>query len=83
MNTWRSTSESPAEACDCRAEGISPAYFFRQLQKVASLIPALRQTSSIGVQSPACFKTNAICASVNFDARSGSVCLINFWAADE
>jgi hypothetical protein len=30
-------------------------------------ILAFRQTSPIGVPSSACFKTKAICASVNFD----------------
>jgi hypothetical protein len=39
---------------------ISPAYFLRQLQKVASEIPALRQISPIAVPSPACFSTQAI-----------------------
>ncbi|MCY1383490.1 hypothetical protein D9M69_716190 [compost metagenome] len=32
------------------------------------IIPAERLTSPIGVPSSACFKTNAICASENFDA---------------
>jgi len=35
---------------------------------VAWLTPALRQTSATAVPSSACFNTNAICASENFDA---------------
>jgi hypothetical protein len=49
------------------SDGIKPAYFFRQLWNVASLIPALRQTSPTAVPSSACHRTKAICASVNFD----------------
>src|SRR6478609_8179574 len=50
------------------SEGISPAYFFFQLKYVAWLIPTFRQTSATAEPSSACFKTNAICASENFDA---------------
>jgi hypothetical protein len=35
---------------------------------VAWLIPALRQISETGTPSAPCFKMNALCASVNFDA---------------
>src|SRR6478752_8758626 len=50
------------------SEGSRPAYFFFQLKYVAWLIPAFRQTSATAKPSSACFKTNAICASENFDA---------------
>src|SRR5690606_25055602 len=50
------------------SDGKSPAYFFFQLKYVAWLIPALRQISATGVPSSPCLTTNALCASVNFDA---------------
>jgi hypothetical protein len=37
--------------------GISPPYLLRQLQNVASLIPAFRQTSPPAVPSSACLRT--------------------------
>jgi len=49
------------------SEGIRPAYLFRQLWSVASLMPALRHTSPTALPSYACRK-KAICASVNLDA---------------
>lgn len=50
------------------SEGMSPAYFFFQLNYVAELIPTFLQTSATGVPSSAYFMMNAFCASVNFDA---------------
>jgi hypothetical protein len=48
--------------------GSRPSYFFFQLKYVAWPIRALRQTSATGIPSEPCFKMNAFCASVNFDA---------------
>jgi hypothetical protein len=46
--------------------GISPSHFFRQLQNVASVIPAFRHTSKIAVPSPAHCRMNAVWLSVYF-----------------
>jgi hypothetical protein len=49
--------------------GIKPAYLLRQLQKVASLMPAFRQISGTGGHSSACRSMKAIYASVDVDFR--------------
>lgn len=54
------------------SSGRSPSYFFFQLNYIASLIPAVRQTSATGWPSAACFKMNAFWPSVNFDAFMAS-----------
>ena len=56
------------------SDGIKPAYFFRQLWNVASLMPDLRHTSPMAVPPSACRKTKAIYASVNLDAFMLSLC---------
>ena len=49
------------------SDGIIPPYRLRPLVNVASEIPAFRQTFATAVPLSACFRTDAICASVNFD----------------
>jgi hypothetical protein len=48
--------------------GRRPSYLFFQLKYVAWLMPAFRQISATGTPSAPCFRMNAFCASVNFDA---------------
>lgn len=50
------------------SSGSKPPYFFFQLKYVAWLIPAFRQISATRVPCSPCFRMNAFCASVNFDA---------------
>lgn len=45
----------------CSSGGPNLLYFLRQLKKVASDTPILRQTSSTGVPNSACFRAKVIC----------------------